>query len=458
MNIKKTELDNVLIIETKIFGDHRGWFTENYNKSDFSEHGIEAEFIQDNHSMTKKKGTIRGLHFQKSPKTQSKLIRCTRGKVMDVIVDLRKGSPTYKKHIKIELSEENMKQILIPKGFAHGFLTLTDDVEVQYKVDEYYDPKWDRGIRFDDPDIGIDWGIENPILSEKDAVAPLLKDSDFNFSLKYLVTGANGQLGNEIVNKLNENKINNIAPKREEFDITKEDQVKQFILDKKPDVIIHCAAYTLVDAAEDNQEACYKVNVEGTKYLIEAAKKIDATFVYISTDYVFDGSGENPFTESDNTSPINYYGYTKELGEKTVRNEIYKHFIIRTSWVYGENGNNFVKTMLNLATSNDEIKVVDDQIGSPTYSSDLAEFIIKLIQTNNFGTYHGINEGYVSWYEFAKKIFELAKSPVKVTPITSEEYKTKAKRPRNSRLSNINNKVYTFSTWQDALERFLLKD
>ena len=181
MNIIKTDIEDVIIIEPKVFGDHRGWFTETYSKKKFKEFGIDIDFMQDNHSLSAQKGTLRGLHFQLNPKAQTKLVRCTKGKILDVAVDIRDGSPTYKKWVAVELTEENKKQLLIPKGFAHGFLTLTDDVEVQYKVDEYYSPENDRSIRYDDPEIGVDWGIKDPILSEKDLNAPLLKDSNINF-------------------------------------------------------------------------------------------------------------------------------------------------------------------------------------------------------------------------------------------------------------------------------------
>lgn len=181
MKIIKTDIDSVYILEPKVFGDHRGWFMETYSKRKFEELGIDIEFIQDNHSFSAQKGALRGLHFQINPKAQTKLVRCTKGKILDVAVDIRKGSPTYKNWVAVELTEENKKQLLIPKGFAHGFLSLTDNVEVQYKVDEYYAPDCDRSIRFDDPEIGVDWGIRNPILSEKDVKAPLLKDSDSNF-------------------------------------------------------------------------------------------------------------------------------------------------------------------------------------------------------------------------------------------------------------------------------------
>jgi len=458
MNIIRTEIEDVLIIEPKVFGDHRGWFTETYSKAKFQELGIDDDFVQDNHSMSAQKGTLRGLHFQTDPKSQTKLVRCTKGKILDVAVDLRKGSSTYKKWIGIELSEENKKQLLIPKGFAHGFLTLTDDVEVQYKVDEYYAPECDRSIRFDDSAIGVDWGIEDPMLSEKDLKAPLLKDSDVDFSLKFMVTGVNGQLGNDVVLKLKEMNIDVVAPGRDEFDLTNREQIHRYIIEEKPDVIIHCAAYTAVDKAEDEKNLCYSVNVEGTRALAEAAQKINAKVVYLSTDYVFDGSGKEPHSEEKETDPINYYGYTKEQGEKIVRELIDRHFIVRTSWVYGSNGNNFVKTMIELAKTRNDINVVSDQIGAPTYTKDLAEFIVSLVLTNKFGTYHGVNEGYCSWYEFAKVIFEITGSSININPISSDEYPTKAKRPLNSRLRKTNSDVANIKRlphWKDALSRFL---
>ena len=181
MNIIKTEIEGVVIVELKVFGDNRGWFAETYSKEKFHQLGIDVEFIQDNHSFSAQKGVLRGLHFQQPPMAQSKLVRCTRGEILDVAVDIRKGSPTYKKWAAVKLTEENKRQLLVPKGFAHGFVTLTDNVEVHYKVDEYYSPENDRGIRYDDPEINVDWGVEDPIMSEKDLKAPLLKDCDIDF-------------------------------------------------------------------------------------------------------------------------------------------------------------------------------------------------------------------------------------------------------------------------------------
>ena len=175
------DIDGLIIIEPDCHGDHRGWFMESYSKPKFEKIGISCEFVQDNHSYSAKKGVLRGLHFQNAPYTQAKLIRCTRGAIMDFVVDLRSGSPSYKKWTKVELSAQNQRQFFIPGGFAHGFLTLSDEVEIQYKVDKVYSAEHDRSIRYDDPALSVDFGVSNPILSDKDANAPLLKDSDINF-------------------------------------------------------------------------------------------------------------------------------------------------------------------------------------------------------------------------------------------------------------------------------------
>jgi len=458
MRFIKTEFKGLYIIENDVYSDSRGWFTETYAKSNFEDKGIKADFIQDNHSYSTNKGTLRGIHFQKEPKAQAKLVRCTRGAILDIAVDLRKGSDTYKKSYAVELSEENKKQLFIPKGFGHAFLTLENDVEVQYKVNEYYSKEHDRSIRYDDVELNIDWKTEKPILSEKDMNAPFLKESDADFSIKVLVTGVNGQLGHEVVKRLNKLGITAIGADKNDFDIADGQQTFDYIDKVRPDVVVHCAAYTAVDKAEEDKKKCYAINVEGTRNIAEACNKLDAKMVYISTDYVFDGEGEEAQPVDKPTAPVNYYGYTKEQGEALVRSLVEKHFIIRTSWVYGRNGNNFVKTMLKLAQGRNEISVVNDQIGTPTYAVDLAVLICDMLQTRAYGTYHGVNEGYCSWYEFATAIFEKVGLNVRVNPIPSSEYPTKARRPLNSRLSKEKldiNGFYRLPDWADALSRYL---
>ena len=459
MKIINTKFKGLFVIETDVYNDNRGWFTENYNKDLFSDKGIKFDFVQDNHSYSAKKGTLRGIHFQINPKAQTKLVRCTRGAIIDIAVDLRKGSDTFKQWYGIELTADNKKQLLIPKGFGHAYLTLTDNAEVQYKVDEYYSKEHDRSIKYNDPEIRIDWGIQNPILSNKDLNAPLLKESDVNFSVKVLVTGANGQLGYDVVKKLNSLGIENIGVDINDFDITDKKQAEDYILKSEPDVVVHCAAYTSVDKAEDEREKCYEVNVNGTRHIAGACKKIDAKMVYISTDYVFDGEGTEPHQEDERTAPVNYYGYTKEQGEVIVRELLDKHFIIRTSWVYGKHGSNFVKTMLKLAQDKNDINVVNDQVGAPTYTEDLASLICDMLQTTKYGTYHGVNEGYCSWYEFAYEIFKHAGiKNIRINPINTPEYPTRAKRPLNSKLAKPNldrNNFNRLPHWKNALSRYL---
>jgi dTDP-4-dehydrorhamnose reductase len=272
--------------------------------------------------------------------------------------------------------------------------------------------------------------------------------------MKVLVTGANGQLGYDVVKRLEENKIQYLGIDKDTVDITNKNQVKKIINDYKPDTVIHCAAYTAVDKAEDEKEICHAINVLGTRYIAEACKKNNAKMVYISTDYVFDGEGEEPFKETDKPSPINYYGQTKYEGELEVKKMLEEFFIVRISWVFGINGNNFVKTMLKLAETRDEISVVADQVGSPTYTYDLARLLVEMINTDKYGVYHATNEGYCSWYEFACEIFKQAGIDIKVNAIKTEDYPTRAKRPKNSRLCK---KQFTeLKNWRAALSNYLI--
>jgi dTDP-4-dehydrorhamnose reductase len=277
--------------------------------------------------------------------------------------------------------------------------------------------------------------------------------------MRVLVTGANGQLGYDVIERLKKLNIEHIGVNRENFDLTNEEQTKSFILNYGPDVVIHCAAYTAVDKAEDERDLCHAVNVLGTRYIAQACKELDAKMVYISTDYVFDGEKEEPYEVTDTPNPVNYYGLTKYLGEQEVQKNLDKFFIVRTSWVFGKNGNNFVKTMLKLGQERKEIKVVCDQVGSPTYTYDLAKLLCDMIQTDKYGVYHATNEGYCSWYEFACEIFKIAgMDDVKVIPIKSEEYPTKAVRPKYSRLLKDKLELKGFSrlpNWKDALERYI---
>lgn len=276
--------------------------------------------------------------------------------------------------------------------------------------------------------------------------------------MKVLVTGVNGQLGHDVIERLTIQGVTCQGVDINDFSLTNEAAAKAYISDYEPQVIIHCAAYTAVDKAEDEQEVSYNVNVLGTKYMAEAAKELGAKMVYISTDYIFPGDGDHYYTEEDQARPINHYGMTKWQGEQVVRELVKAHFILRISWAFGVSGNNFIKTMLKLGETKKELKVVDDQIGSPTYTYDLAILIAKMIQTDQYGTYHATNTGICSWYEFAQEIFKLADIPMTVIPVGSEAYPVKATRPHNSRLSKAKLEQAGFEPlpkWQDALKRYL---
>ncbi len=276
--------------------------------------------------------------------------------------------------------------------------------------------------------------------------------------MKILVTGVGGQLGYDVCRELNNRGYNDVkGVDRSQLDITDENAVYDCVTKNQPDVIVHCAAWTAVDKAEDCKDECYKVNVLGTRFLTQAAKKVGAKLVYISTDYVFKGEGTAFQEVNDEKQPLSVYGLSKYQGELEAA-QCKKHFIIRVSWVFGINGNNFVKTMLKLAETKTELNVVNDQIGSPTYTVDLAKLICDMIVTKKYGTYHATNEGVCSWYDFAKKIFELAGKNVKVNGISTSAYPTKAHRPLNSRLSKRSLDQAGFSRlpgWQDALEQYL---
>ena len=276
--------------------------------------------------------------------------------------------------------------------------------------------------------------------------------------MKFFITGVTGQLGYDVKRELLERGYTDIlAPTRVDLDITNEDAVKKMIREYRPSVIFHCAAYTAVDKAEEEQEKCYQVNVLGTKYLTEAAKEMDAKIIYISTDYVFDGTKEGLYQIEDKVNPVNYYGKTKYLGENFIR-EYDNHIIVRISWVFGINGKNFIRTMLNLAESHKELNVVCDQIGSPTYTKDLAGLLVNMFLSNVKGLYHVTNEGYCSWYEFAEFIFKESRKKVKVHPILTKDYKTIAKRPLNSKLSKESLDdigMKRLPEWQDAVKRYI---
>ncbi len=287
--------------------------------------------------------------------------------------------------------------------------------------------------------------------------------------MKVLVTGCKGQLGYDVSKELIKRGDTAIAVDVEEMDITDKEAVDNYISKAKVDAVIHCAAYTAVDAAEENAELCRRINRDGTQNIANACKKHNLKMIYISTDYVFNGDGEAPWKPDEKCEPLNVYGQTKYEGELAVESTLDKYFIVRISWAFGLNGKNFVRTMLNLGKSHDNLTVVDDQIGSPTYTVDLAKLLVDMIHSDKYGRYHATNEGVCSWYDFTCEIMKQAAeyypeyANVDVIPVSSDAYPTKAKRPHNSRMSKdklVGNGFIILPVWQDALSRYLkeLKD
>ncbi|MBB6635103.1 dTDP-4-dehydrorhamnose reductase [Cohnella thailandensis] len=274
------------------------------------------------------------------------------------------------------------------------------------------------------------------------------------------VTGAGGMLGIDMVKALEPHAEQVLAWDRAALDVTDLDAVLAMFGETRPEAVVHAAAYTKVDQAEAEPELAFKVNATGTRNVALAANKNGAKMAYVSTDYVFPGMGEKPYYEYQETRPINVYGQSKRAGEWLAAGLLSKLFIIRTSWLYGENGSNFVKTMLKLAEKGDPIRVVGDQIGSPTYTVDLAETIVRLLETEKYGTYHVSNSGSCSWFEFAEKIFELTGLAVDLSAVTSDQFKRPAPRPAYSVLDHselISNGFPPMRAWEAALKEFLAR-
>ncbi len=278
--------------------------------------------------------------------------------------------------------------------------------------------------------------------------------------MKVLVTGVTGQLGFDVMRELARRDIEAEGATRKDFSLTEKEKAQKFIKDYRPDVVIHCAAYTAVDKAEDEPEVAMAINHDGTRMLAEICRDIDAKMIYISTDYVFPGDGQDFYEPPMPKDPKNVYGKSKLLGEEAVQEILEKYFIVRISWVFGINGKNFVRTMLNLAETHKELTVVADQTGSPTYTFDLSRLLVDMAESDKYGVYHATNEGICSWAEFAEEIFRQSGKEVKVTPVTSDKYPTKATRPKNSRLSKNSLDAAGFSRlphWKDALGRYLIE-
>jgi len=485
LSIYDTNLEDCKIVNPRRFGDKRGFF-ESVTIDELNHLGF-TKFNQFSDSKSNK-GILRGLHYQLDPYSQAKMVRCVRGKVVDIIRDVRLDSSTYGKALAIELTPENGTFLYVPRGFAHAYLSLEDDSLFEYYVDNEYNTRKEGGISYkddtmkislyskdiDDEEYNIEelsiyelldkYGIDEPIISDKDEQRKTLKEEKPEFrkeKKRYLVTGVNGQLGHDIVKELYARGENDVlALDKDEMDITNKDEVSKVVKTYKPDIIFHCAAWTQVDKAEEEKEMCEIVNVIGTKNLTDASIEVGAKIIYMSTDYVFDGKKEGLYTEEDEVNPKSVYGLTKYKGEEEVRRNP-NHFITRISWVFGVNGNNFIKTMIKLSDKYKELNVVDDQVGSPTYTVDLAKLLVEMAHTDKYGTYNATNTGYCSWAEFAEEIFKEYGVDIKVNHVSTDDYykgREHAIRPNNSKFdwSKLEENGFNkLPTWQDALKRYI---
>ena len=466
MKIISTAIKDVKIIEPRVFHDARGYFFESFEEKQFRAEVADVHFVQDNESYSEGP-VVRGLHFQKGEHAQAKLVRVVKGRVLDVAVDIREGSPTFGRHVAVELTDENHRQLFIPRGFAHGFAVLGDSAVFQYKCDNYYCPEAEDGIAYNDPALGIDWRVnaEDAIVSEKDSNRPTLNQwmemrkgvvADTK-KKRILVTGGNGQLGNSL-RILSEASVHEyLFTDVEDMDITSSSDIERVMSEFKPDVVINCAAYTAVDKAETDTSKAHQLNSEAPGLLANAAKRHGAHIIHISTDYVFGQSMQNtPIEETTPPSPIGVYGMTKLEGEEMVKASGCSHTIVRTSWLYSEFGNNFVKTMLRLMNDRKQLKVVNDQTGTPTYAGDLASALLKLIDSpRKSGTYHYSNQGTATWYDFACEIRRLGgMNGCDVISCTSTDYSATAVRPSYSVLSKdkiIKDYNLEIPYWRDSL-------
>ena len=453
MNVIETDIPGVLIIEPKIFGDARGFFAETFQVKRYADIGIAQPFVQDNLSRSVR-GTLRGLHFQ-HPKAQGKLVTVLRGAVRDVAVDVRVGSPTFGKHVAVDLDDENRRQFFVPRGFAHGFVVLSESADFFYKCDALYSPADERVLRWNDPALGIDWGI-----ARSDPVGARQGGPDARGAGRYvaalragvmriLVTGVSGQVGGALVARLPAS-ATVLAADRSVLDLAAPQTIAGTLDRLAPDIVFNPAAYTAVDKAEDEPELAMRVNAEAPGVMARWAAARDVPLVHFSTDYVFDGSGERAWREDDAPQPLSVYGATKLAGENEIRAARGTFLIVRTSWVYAAEGKNFLRTIARLARERSELRIVADQIGAPTSAALIGDVVAGMLSegmetlrgfcAHAGGLVHLAASGETSWYGFACTIVEGLKARgvtlavERIVPIATDDYPTKARRPRNSRL------------------------
>lgn len=459
---KETELEGVYIIHTVKFEDERGYFSEVYQKDSFRDLGIQENFIQENVSFSKK-GTLRGLHFQ-TKKKQGKLLRVLEGKIYDVIVDLRKESSTYGKYIGIELSSKDQNLLWIPPDFAHGFLSLAEKNVIQYQCTDSYDMEYEEGILWSDQDLNIDWKLdeygfseEELIISEKDKKQKKFVDYErFEKEKSILILGGNGQLGKEFQKFLQKKMIEYQAIDKDALDVSNEKKCREFFIQKHYCCVINCAAYTNVDLAEKEKEECKAVNTDAVRIWTKMCEEKEIPFITFSTDMVFDGKDEFPYTEEDMPNPVNWYGKTKLEGEKFAL-QYSRSLVIRTSWLFSTEGDNFCKKALLWAKNQETLRIVDDQISSPTSVEDIAVFTWKLYQKACFGLYHMSGMGESSKYDQIRYLLSLFSWKGRIERAKTEEFWNLANRPKYSKLCCM--KLYgalglSLPYWKKSIQYF----
>lgn len=409
----KISLKGVYKIKPTIYDDSRGYFYENYNKRDFDDIGIDDNFVQDNVSFSKR-GVLRGIHYQKNY-PQSKLVSVISGKIYDIVVDLESG-----KYIGVELNEQ--ESLYIPKGYGHGFLAIEDSV-ISYKCDDYYNNTDARGIIWNDEKLKINWNLEkydikDIILSEKD------KDNPTFF--RVMITGADGQVGQDFTKFLKSKNISCFSLSKGELDICDTSTFEKIIYENDINVVINCGAYNNVDNCEIETKKCYNINSYAVRDMVKICEKYGVIFVTYSSDFVFDGKKTTPYTENDTPNPLSIYGKSKYMAEKFALN-YRKSLVVRTSFVFSpEYSNNFYGKISNM--KNDKIYLADDLISKPTYTKDLVDITWQLVEKKLFGIYNYANDDKTSKYGFGSEILK----DKEIIKCNSSLFNPKARRPKYS--------------------------
>lgn len=462
----ETPIQGAFLIEPEVYGDERGFFYESYNAEKFVALGIHDEMKQGNHSKSAK-GVLRGMHYQYAPKAVSKLVRCTKGRIWDAIVDMRQDSPTYKQWFGVELSEENKKMLYVPAGCAHGFYCL-EDSEFQYLLGHnVYSKELDGRFSWDDPEIGIQWPLQGPpTLSERDQERVSFASVVDRVNAKppkVMITGAQGSLGTALCKEFESAGYEVLATDRDTLDITKQPEVFTYITEHRPDLVINAAANNLVDDIESPEmyPKAYAVNAQGPGYLAQSAAAIGVPFVHYSTEYVFDGQRPMGYAENDVPNPLSKYAETKAAGERAVQQAGGQYYIFRVSKLFGPPGTSehvktsFVDLMLRLAEEKPQLQLVHEGKGNPTYTPHIARRTREMLTRGlTPGVYHMVSDGpAVTPYEFAEEIFAVAGVDPVREPVSADVFPTAAERPKFAGL--INNNLPPMPSRLSALREYL---